>query len=846
MEKKQLYLIDATAFCYRAFYALKGLSTSFGQPTGAIYGFINILNKILKEKKPEFLAACFDVSKDTFRLKKFAAYKIQRPPMPDGLFSQIPLIKEIISAYGIAILEKEGYEADDIIATLAHRARHKDISVTIVSSDKDMLQLVDENTVVFSPYKDEGTVYDRQKVLERFGVAPERISEIIALMGDDADNIPGVPGIGEKTAVELIRQFGSLENLLNNPDQVRQDKIQQAIKNNLDTINLNRELALLSQEADIDSGIDRLKIGQPDLKELFRLFNRLEFNKFLKDLSIQEEDGESRLMVSKFKDGELKDLIGASGELIMYGQGLDKMAFCVKDKIFAVDSANKNIKAILSQPQIKKIGHDLKKIKISLAKENVGLEGLFFDTMLAGYLLNPSKAEYDLASLARDYLGKFTTSSHIDNEKAVDLIRQLRPILEKEMRDKSLIDLFTRIEIPLIEVLTDIEMNGIKLDSEVLSKLSKDLEKSLIKLIEDIYGLSGCQFNINSPKQLRDILFERLKLPVVKRGKTGPSTDEEVLRKLADKHKLPALLLEYRQLTKLKSTYIDALPELVDPKTGRIHTSFNQTGTETGRLSSSNPNLQNIPIKTDIGRQIRRAIVTSIKEGYLLSCDYSQIELRILAHLAQDDDLISAFRQDKDIHKITASLIYGLKEEDINDVMREAAKRVNFGIVYGLTNYGLARDLGIPLDEAQGFIEHYFLRYPKVKEYIQQQIAKAKKDGFVTTLLARRRYIPEINNKNQAIRQFAERQAVNAPIQGSASDLIKLAMINIHSQLRQKNLKAKIILQIHDELLFDVPDDELKILADLVRDRMENVLELDVPIKVDIKKGKNWLEMEPV
>lgn len=843
MGDKRLYLIDATALCYRAFYALKGLSTSFGQPTNAIYGFINMLNKILKSEKPQFLAVCFDVSRDTFRLKRFAEYKIQRPPMPDALSSQIPLIKEIISAYGIAIYELEGYEADDIIATLTCKAKEKGISTTVVSSDKDTFQLVDEDTIVFSPYKDEGVVYDNKKIFERFSVKPPQITDIIALMGDDVDNIPGVPGIGEKTAIRLIKRFGSLERLLSNIDKIEQEKIKKTIKDNIDNIKLSKELAVLNKELAIDFNLDKLKIGSPDVKELFRLFKYLEFKTLLKDLSLPEDTQD--IKVSQLEDKELEDLINSTGELVLYGQGIDNLIFYGRNGFFRLDRVGPNAKTILSNPKIKKISHDLKKISISLAKDNIALEGLYFDTMIASYLINPSKSEYSLVDIAWDYLGKTSAAKSVDNQRAIDLILQLRPKLEKELRDKSLLSLFTDIEIPLIEVLTDMELNGIKLDLEILSKLSKDIEKRLIKLTTDIYDISGCQFNLNSPKQLRDVLFERLKLPVGKKSKTGPSTDEGVLRNLAHQHKLPALLLEYRQLMKLKSTYVDTLPDLVNPKTNRVHTSFNQTATETGRLSSSNPNLQNIPVKTDIGRKIRQAIIASGKESYLLSCDYSQIELRILAHLAKDENLISAFKEDKDIHKATASLIYGLNEEDITDSMREVAKRVNFGIIYGLTAYGLARDLEITQDGAEGFIDAYFLRYPKVKEYIEEQIKRAEKDGFVSTILGRRRYIPEINNKNQAIRQFAERRAINTPIQGSASDLIKLAMVRIHNEIKQKNLKARMILQIHDELLFDVPKEELRGLVELVRDKMENVLNLDVPIKVDIKIGKNWSRMLP-
>jgi len=845
MVNPRLFLIDANAFCYRSFYALKELSTTFGQPTNAIYGFINILNKILKDNKPEFVAACFDVSRDTFRQKKFAEYKIQRPPMPDGLSSQIPLIKQILSAYRIAIFEKEGYEADDVIATLSRKAKDKGLAVTIVSSDKDILQLVDDNTLVFSPYKDKGILYDKDKVLERFGVEPRQIPDVIALMGDAADNIPNVPGIGEVSAETLIKVYGSIENLLENSDKIKQEKLRKAINDNTGTIKLNKELALLEAKVEVDFDLDSLKLKEPDFKELFRLFKYLEFKKFLKDLPASQEERPQEKEIPCLSGSELKNLVGPQDELILHGQSFDNLVFYAKNKSFRLDNAGQDTGEILKDPRIKKTGHDLKKIKMNLIKDNFSLEGLYFDTMVAGYLLNPSKSSYDLNDVAWDYLGKQGSGREISSQEAVSLIVELRPKLESELRDKQLLSLFNDIEMPLVEVLAEMELCGVKLDSEVLKELSVDVERRLAKLIGQIYDLSGTQFNINSPKQLREVLFERLKLPVFKKSKTGPSTDEEVLRNLSSKHELPKLLLEYRQLMKLKNTYIDTLPQLVDSK-GRIHASFNQTATETGRLSSSNPNLQNIPIKTDIGKNIRRAIIASDKASFLIACDYSQVELRILAHLSKDEELIAAFKEGKDVHKITASLIYGLKEDDVSEPMREVAKRVNFGIVYGQTSYGLSRDLGIPVDGAQGFIDAYFLRYPRVKEYIQKQIEKAESDGYVTTISGRRRYIPEINNRNQGIRQFAQRQAVNTPIQGSASDLIKLAMIDIHKQLNLKKLKAKMVLQVHDELVFDVSAEELDELVILVKDRMENVLKLDVPIKVDIKKGKNWLETEEV
>ncbi|MFA4989634.1 MAG: DNA polymerase I, partial [Candidatus Omnitrophota bacterium] len=477
--------------------------------------------------------------------------------------------------------------------------------------------------------------------------------------------------------------------------------------------------------------------------------------------------------------------------------------------------------------------------------ENFILEGLCFDTMIAAYLLNPSKGSYALENVALDYLDKFPYGKLPAGREALDIIKNLKTKLGEELKKKKLEGLFYDTEMPLVDVLSAMESCGVKIDLKLLKSLSQELGKRLTSLVEDIYKLSGTEFNINSPKQLRVVLFEQLKLPVVKKTKTGASTDEEVLKKLADKHELPAFLLEYRQLTKLKTTYIDVLPQLADEDNARLHTSFNQTGTETGRLSSSNPNLQNIPIKTDIGAKIRKAIIAGSKDNYLVSGDYSQIDLRILAHLSGDEHLSTAFKKGMDIHKATAALIYGIEEKEVSDEMRDRAKRVNFGIVYGLSSYGLARDLNVGFDEAQSFIDAYFARYAGVKEYIEKQIKLAQQEGFVTTILGRRRYLPEINSKNQGVRQFAERQAVNTPIQGSAADLIKLAMISIDKEIKKKELKSRMVLQIHDELLFDLPEDELQDLIALARDRMENVLKLNVPVRVDIKKGHNWLEMEP-
>ncbi|MFA5089865.1 MAG: DNA polymerase I [Candidatus Omnitrophota bacterium] len=849
MPKPRLFLLDATAFCYRAFYAIGQLNTSYGQPTNAVYGFVNILNKILKEQRPDYLAACFDVSRDTFRQKKFAQYKIQRPPMADGLVSQVPLIKEIVRAYGIPIFERQGYEADDIIASLASQGKKEGLAVVVVSSDKDMLQVIEKGIEVFNPYKDGGVFYDEDKVRQRFGLGPDKITDIIALMGDAADNIPGVPGIGEKTAVSLIEGYGSVDNLLGQIDKIKQEKIKEALAENKERIKLNKELAVLDKNIEgLDFNLNKVKLAERDYKELFRIFSRLEFRSLLKGLPVdaQEKKSQEVIALSRLKDASLSGLLRDAQELVVFGKDFRDLVFYAKGAFFSLDDTGKNLKAALANPELKKIGHNLKELKVALGEDGIILSGVYFDTMIAAYLINPVKTHYSLRDIAWDYLGKVTSSEETDNKMDADLIIKLMPILKEQLREKSLLELFYKIEMPLVEVLSEMELAGISLDASILKELSGQIEKKLVHLIEDIYALSGCQFNINSPKQLRDILFERLKLPVIRRSKTGPSTDERVLNALSSRHKLPALLLEYRQLMKIKTTYVDVLPDLIDQKTGRIHTSFNQTATETGRLSSTHPNLQNIPIKTDIGRNIRRAIVASGRKNSLLSGDYSQIELRILAHLSGDEGLISAFKEGQDIHRATAALIYGVDETDVSDEMRDVAKRVNFGIIYGLTSYGLSKDLDISLEAAGGFIDAYFIKYPRVKEYIEKQIKKAAKDGFVSTISGRRRYLPDINSKNTVIRQLTERQAVNSPIQGSASDLIKLAMINIQSAIKAQVMKAKMILQVHDELIFDVPQEEVDRLIVIIKDKMEGALSLDIPIKVDIKKGRNWLEMESV
>ncbi len=840
-KQQKLFLIDATALCYRAFYAIRELTTSYGQPTNAVYGFIKILNKIVRKQKPELMAVCFDVSKKTFRSEKFSQYKINRKPMPDGLGSQIPIIKDVIRAYGFKICEKEGYEADDVIASLSRKSSREGVPCVIISSDKDLLQLVTEDVSVLNPQKDEETIYDPGKVCERFGVRPDQVADLIALIGDAVDNIPGIKGVTEKRAVELLKEFGSVEKLLDNAESVKPEKVRAAVRENAGQIRLNKELSALA-DMDMELDLDELKVARPDQQRLFDLFKQLEFKGLLKDLEVAEE--RETVKVEELSDAEFGKLAAERKEIFISGAG--DPVFCCGDRFIRVRDAGAGTAAALADRTVRKTGHDLKKLRFAFRKKGLALEGLYFDTMIAAYLLNPSKGEYGLAEVAWERTGKFYKEDSLDEPTKLLLLTRLVPVLDKELREKKLLGLFRDTEMPLVAVLSDMEIEGIRLDLSLLEKLSLELQKRLEQLISSIYSFAGGEFNINSPIQLRQVLFEKLKLPVYKKTKTGPSTDEEVLTRLADRHEIVAYLLEYRQLSKLKSTYIDTLPALVDPSTGRVHTSFNQTGTETGRLSSSNPNLQNIPVKTELGKQIRGAVIPSGKDEVLLSCDYSQIELRILAHMSGDTTLVEAFREGKDIHRITAALVNGVEEKDVTPQMRDMAKAVNFGIVYGSSAFGLSRGLKISQESAQSFIDAYFARYPGVKDFIDREIALAEKEGFVTTILNRRRYLPDICSPNPAIRQLAQRQAMNTPIQGSASDLIKCAMIQVQDRIKEKGFRGRMLLQIHDELLFTVPRGELEEFSAMVRDRMENVLELRVPVKIDVAYGDDWCHMKNI
>ena len=900
-------LLDGNSFCYRAFYAIQSLRNSKGQPTNAVYGFITMFEKLLKEVDPDGVAVTFDLKGPTFRHKAFEDYKIHRAPMPDDLVSQMPIIKEVVRALNIPIYEKEGYEADDVMATLAKKLKSLGHEVYIVTADKDALQLVDKKIKVLNPQK-ENFIYDEAEVKKRFGVEPKRVVEIMALMGDASDNIPGVPGIGDKTASKLIVEFGTLEEVLKNISKIKGDKIKENLSRHKEQARLSRRLAEIDQNVPLDFNLEKMKRAEPDAEKLAELYQALEFKSLLKNLTVPEEKnaddpGLHYSLVQDWPDLEkLKKRLSGEKEWAFDFEttGTDPLlaepigvSFCFHEKeasyvsfsgtgkVLALQAKKSDrrssgrpmdskscllfLKDLFEDPKIKKIGQNIKYEMLILKNFGIELQGIHFDTMIASYCLNPAKPNHNLDDIAFEHLelritsikeligsgAKAISMEEVDLERVYrygcqdsDVTYRLSKILKKKLVEKSLLHLFEEIEMPLVRVLGDMEAAGIAIDLPLLKDLSKEMEKALSDLTRAIHKEAGTPFNINSPKQMAEILFEKLGLPVVKKTKTGASTDVEVLSELSEIHSLPKEILKFRELSKLKSTYVDALPLLVNPKTHRVHTSFNQTVTATGRLSSSDPNLQNIPIRKEEGRKIRKAFIADGKDKSLVSADYSQIELRVLAHLSEDKTLIQAFQEGADIHRYTASLIFNVAMDEVTEAMRSSAKTVNFGVLYGMGAFSLAKRLGITNDAARDFIKAYFERYPGVKKYLDDVVEKARKDGFVSTYFKRRRYIPEILSRNPRVRSFAERTAINAPIQGTASDIIKIAMRHIADHVAKKKLKSKMMLQVHDELLFEAPKEELKVLVSMAVKEMQGAVSFKVSMKVSVKVGPNWLDMK--
>jgi len=847
----KLFLLDGHALCYRSFFAIRELTASNGQATNAVFGFVNILRRILREFNPKYLAVCFDSKEKTHRAKKFADYKIQRPKMPEQLIEQIPVIKDVIKAYHLPIFEVGGYEADDIIATLTDWANGHKLEVTIVSEDKDMYQLSNDHTNFFSLRNDQ--ILKTEDIQLKLGFNPVNIIDFIALAGDKSDNIPGVNGVGEVTARKLINDFGSLEQIYENVSRIEKDKIKEKLLDQRDMAFLSKELAVLERNIPLKFNLDDLKVGEPDKSRLHELFKQLEFNRFAQEYTstqVQDYKIDFQTLSSKPEiDSLVKSIMKAkrfaflndSEEGSLFGQ----VYLALENQVYILSTDHMNtLQQLWENDTIVKVTHNCKEMFKFLSNYKIEPSGETFDVLLAGYLLSSNNTAFSPEELAWTYFNITLSDEHRKTQET-DIIFKLYDVLKSKLKEQELADLYEKIERPLAYVLFKMENCGVKLDEAHLKRLSKQCQEKIDELTIKLYALAGEEFNINSPKQLGVILFEKLSLPTARRTKTGYSTDEEVLLKLSEVHEFPSLILEYRQLAKLKSTYIDALPKLIDPQTGRIHAEFNQIGAETGRLSSRHPNLQNIPIRTELGRQVRKAIIPS--EGMvMLSADYSQIELRILAHLSADESLLEAFNRDQDIHNYTASLIFDIDPAKVDYAMRDTAKRVNFGIVYGMSGFGLSKDLGISQKEAQEFIDRYFRRYPKVKVFMDRQIEHCQKKGYVLTLLNRRRYIPDINSKNNSVRQFAERQAINTPVQGSAADMMKLAMINVHNEIEKLKLRSRMLITVHDELVFDLLPDEQETMLPLVKNVMEKTISLNVPIKVDLKIGHNWMEMEKV
>jgi DNA polymerase-1 len=888
-KDKTIYLIDGSAYIYRAYHAIRGLSNSKGLPTNAVLGFTKMLLKLIEDRNPEYAGMFFDVKGPTFRHEMFDAYKANRPPMPEDLSIQIPYIKDITKGFNIPVVEMSGYEADDLIGTLARKAEEAGFSVIMVTGDKDFMQLVTDKSIIWDPMKEK--TIDIDFIKDTYGLEPRQMVDVMGLSGDSADNIPGVPGMGPKTSLALIKTFGSMEHLYEQVDTIKKKKQRENLVRYKEQALLSRELVKINDSVSLSFTPEDFKYKAPDSAVLSELFKKLEFRQ-LQQSVIKQADLSKKKYKAVLSINELFDLVAileASGLFALDTETTSKdpmaaelvgLSFSVKaDEAFYIPCAHeyknapkqlkrdevlKMLKPVLENHKLKKIGQNIKYDWIVLSRHGINLSGVKFDTMLASYLINPSKRAHNLDQIALDFLDHKTISykevagkgknascfSKVSLEKAVpyacedaDITLMAYNVLMPMLKDLGLEELFEKVEMPLVQVLMKMEMTGINVDREKLMVLSKSFEHQLDQLESSIYSIAGEEFNIRSSQQLGKILFEKLKLPVQKKTKkkTGYSTDVDVLEVLAEQHELPALILRHRTLAKLKSTYADALIDLANPETGRIHTSYNQTVTATGRLSSSEPNLQNIPVRTDEGREIRKAFIPK-KGWYLLAADYSQIELRILAHYSDDKILIKAFKEDEDIHTRTATEVFQVFPSLINSELRQQAKVINFGIIYGMSPYGLSKELGISQKMAKTYIHNYFTRYSGVKQFIDETIKQVRISKKTSTLLGRIRLLPDINSSNKNLREFAERTAINTPIQGTAADLIKIAMITVDSAFTEKGLKSAMLLSVHDEIVFEVPPDELDTVRSLVKDIMEGVWELKVPLKVNMAVGKNWAE----
>ena len=863
---KKLLILDSNSILNRAFYGVRYLSAKDGTPTNAIYGFLNILLKLIKEQEPDYICAAFDVKAPTFRHKQYEGYKAQRKPMPEGLAAQMPLAKDVLRAMGVTILEKEGYEADDIIGTVARLCEESEISCFIATGDKDDLQLASDKTKVILTVTKSGynetIIYDDKGVKEKYHVTPTEFIDVKALMGDPSDNIPGVKGVGEKTAMSLIEKHHSIEYIYENIDDIGlKGAMLQKMKDGREMAFMSKELATINRNTPIEFNAEKCVFdGFENNGELYEILKRLELNSIIKKLDLSGGDNvkenEDIFKDFSYQVGDKNMISGDKVTVVLDfdGDNISSAAVGAGNNAVVLNEQD-DIKELLEDDSIAKVMFDVKEAIVKL-NGRIDIKNISDDTAIAAYLVDPAKNEYTIEKLASEYFGTVIEKPEVKQLSLLDDVETDRSeylakcavalgVLNERIGDKIKENgqekLYQEVELPLVTVLAHLEINGFLVDDHQLKEFADKLGEKIDALTNEIYMLAGEEFNINSPKQLGVILFEKLELKPVKKTKTGYATNADVLEKLRDKHPIVNFIMEYRQLAKLKSTYCDGLRAVVNPNTHRIHSVFTQTVTVTGRLSSTEPNLQNIPTRTELGREIRKMFVA--KEGYVLvDADYSQIELRVLAHIANDETMINAFRNNEDIHAVTASQVLGIPLEDVTKEQRSSAKAVNFGIVYGIGEFSLAQDLHISVKEAKAYIESYLEKYHGVRNYMESIKEQAKKDGYVKTMLNRIRYIPELKSPNYNIRQFGERVALNTPIQGTAADIIKLAMVRVDNRLINEGLKSKLILQVHDELIVEAHKDEVDKVKQILSEEMQSAMELNVPLKVDMSTGHSWYD----
>lgn len=877
---KTLVIIDGNSIINRAFYALPEMSNKEGLKTNAIYGFTNMLLKIIDTYNPTHISVAFDRKAPTFRHIEFKEYKAGRKKMPDELREQFEPLKDLLDKFNIHRLEIDGYEADDIIGTVSKIAEDNGFKVYIVTGDKDAIQLASNKTTTLITKKGVGEVeeYDYDSVIEKYEMTPTQFIDLKGLMGDKSDNIPGVPGIGEKTGIKLIKEFSSIEGIFDNIDSIK-GSTKKKLEENKELAIMSKKLATIIRDVPVEFNLEELEYGNYNTKDILDVFKYLGFTSLIPRIGSLDESedivNEANIEISKLEDiDEFINKVKENNELIIKtvtreGNILDKRIkyiFLSVDgkKIYYVEENSiHKLEYIFTSNEIKKLGYNLKDDYIALKPYSIKLENIYFDITIAEYLIDSmSSTSYECSAIAMKYLTKKVKtkeellgkgvkakkyqdlsfeelSSHIS--QIIDTVKSVMPIMEENLKESNMDGLLYHVEMPLVEVLADMEYEGVKVDKEKLNELGSQFKEIIKKLESEIYEISGEEFNINSPKQLGVILFEKLGLPVIKKTKTGYSTNAEVLDKLKDQSPIIDKIIEYRQIVKLNSTYVEGLLSIINPIDGRIHSSFNQTITTTGRISSTEPNLQNIPVKLEMGRNIRKVFISD-KECKLVDADYSQVELRVLAHMSQDETMIDAFKHNEDIHTKTASQVFNVSMDEVTSKQRSDAKAVNFGIVYGKSDFGLSEDLNIPVKQAKEYIENYFNKYNKIKEFMDNIIEDASSNGYVTTILNRRRYIPEIKSSNFMLRNAGKRAAMNAPIQGSAADIIKIAMINVYKKLEENNLKSKLILQVHDELIVEAVDSEIDIVKKIVKDEMENAVCLDVNLDVDLNIGDSWYD----